>query len=157
MFSSAVAKPCPFDTYNTINTQFTSIKNLQSFINYTIIPANDLIVISNIIIDSLDKLSELSVFYIKKCNDSTISISTIDKLQKMNEIHNDLLKQIYRFNEISIDVTNGCKDIIHYNSSQDLANYINYNIVNRNKLVLMQIFDSIKKLNSYAVLVKDKL
>ena len=157
MFSSAAVKPCPFDIYNTINTQFISIKNLQSFTNYTIIPAADLIVISNIIIDSLDKLSELSVFYIKKSHDSSISISTIDKLQKMNELHNDLLKQIYRFNEISIDVTNGCKDIIHYNSSQDLANYINYNIINRNKLVLMQIFDSIKRLNSYAILVKDKL
>ena len=60
--SSSVVKASPFDVYNTVQANFTSIKNLGCFTNYTAIPPNDLITISNITMDCIDKLSEMSIF-----------------------------------------------------------------------------------------------
>ena len=43
MFACSSVKVNPFDYYNHVETQFISIKNLNSFQNYTIISSNDLI------------------------------------------------------------------------------------------------------------------
>ena len=113
--------------------------------------------ISNITIECIDKLSEISSFYIKKTNDATISMSTIDKVHKMNDIHNELLNNIYKFNSISSDVTNKYIDIFTKNLSQDVINYIYYDIINRYKMIIYQIFDSINKINVFVGFVKDKI
>ena len=156
MFSTVV-KPNPFDTYNNILDQFKSIKNLNSFINYTAIAPTDLITISNITFECVDKLGDLSAFYVKKINDSTISVSTSEKLQRMYDVHNELLSYIYKFNLISANISDRFTEICANNLNQDAINYIYYDIINRHKLLLHQIFDSIKKLNVYVVIVKDKI
>ena len=146
-----------FETYNTVQEQFQIIRNLNSFNTYTCPSTDDLMLISNITIDCVDKLSEISSFYIKKAYDATISMSTIDKVHKMNDIHNELLNNIYKFNLISSDVTERFIDIFTKNLSQDVINFIYYDIINRYKMIIFQIFDSINKLNIYVGFVKDKI
>jgi hypothetical protein len=156
MFTSVV-KPNPFDVYSTVNEHFKSIKNLNAFVNYTVIAPADLITISNITFECVDKLGDLSAFYIKKINDSSISVSTADKLQRMYDVHNELLAYIYKFNLISANISDRFSEILTNNLNQDAVNFIYYDIINRHKLLIHQIFDSIKKLNIYVGIVKDKL
>lgn len=155
--SSSVVKPNPFEHYNTTLGQFQNIKNIPSFTNYTIILPADLLTISNITNDCIDKLSEISILYIKKQYDSTISVSTIEKLKIMYELHNELLGFIYNFNKISSDVVDGLKDVSQYNMNQELVNYIYYDIINRYKLIILKICETIKRLNVFVGLVKDKI
>ena len=157
MFSTSVPKVNPFDIYNTVQANFTSIKNLACFVNYTMIAPNDLITISNITLDCVDKLGEMSVLFVKKTNDSSISVSTIEKLQRMKEIHDEMINHINKFNLISSNISDRFTEICANNLGQDAVNYIYYDIMNRHKLILYQIFDCIKRLNVYVTLVKDKI
>lgn len=161
MFSSNivynVVKENPFDIYNHVQTQFTSIKNLNSFQIYTIISSNDLIIISNIISDCIDQLGNISVLYISKTNDSKISVHTVDQLHKMYQLHNDLIDNISKFSLISLDITNNIKEIHKNNLNQEIVNYIYYDITSRYKLIILKILEIIKKLNVYIILVKDEI
>lgn len=157
MFNAHIPKPNPFDVYNHIQTQFNTIKNCNAFTNYSIIPPNELIGISNITLDCVEKLSEVSSLYIKKMHDSTLSVVTIEQLGKMLDIHNELLEKLYKFNGISCDISNNMKDIGQYNFNQDIQNYMNYDVINRHKLLILQIIDTIKRINVYVELVKNKL
>ena len=155
--SMSIIKPNPFEQYINIMNQFQSIKNLPSFINYTVLQPNDMIQISNITIESVDILSDLSTHYIKKINDMSISVSTNEKLQKMFDIHNELLNLIYKFNSLSSIISERYIEINANNLNQETINYIFFDIINRYKMIIYQIFDCIKKLNVYATIVKDKL
>ena len=157
MFSTNTVKVNPFEIYNTVQINFTSIKNLVCFANYTMINPADLITISNITLDCVDKLGEMSVLFVKKINDSTISVSTIEKLQRMKEIHDEMINYINKFNLISSNISDRYTEICANNLNQDAINYIYYDIMNRHKLILYQIFDCIKRLNVYVTLVKDKI
>lgn len=159
MFAVAtnVAKPNPFDVYNHIQSQFISIKNLNAFTTYSVIPAGDLITISNITMDCVERLGDVSALFIKKTHDSNIAVVTVDQLQRMHQTHNDLISTIKKFNLISSDITNSMKDIYQNNFSQDAINYIYWDIINRYKLLIFEIIDTIKKLNVYVELVKNKI
>ncbi len=150
-------KPNPFEVYNLVSTQFTNIKNLNSFINYTVIPPNELINISNISVDLMEKLGDISVLYITKINNQTLPNGTIEQLQKMSKIHEQLLELIISFNKISSDITNGFKETYTKSFNQDIINYVFYDIINRYKVIICQIIDTIKKLNAYVELVKNKI
>jgi hypothetical protein len=155
MFSIST-KINPFETYNNISTQFQTIKSLNSFNTYTVIPTNDLISISNIIMEAVDKLSEISIFYIKKLNES-ISNNLLIQFQEMFKYHNCLLDKIFEFNKISADILDGMQNTFSLKLPPEIVNYINYDIINRYKLIIIQIINYIKKLNAYVSLVKDKL
>ena len=159
MFSASVkpiiANPC--DVYITVQNQFQTIRNLNCFNSYTMIPSTDLITIANVTLDCVDKLSEMSTIYIKKINDSSISVSTNEKIQKMADVHAELLNFIYKFNNISSDISGSFKEITLNNMNQDTVGYIYYDIINRYKLIIYQIFQTIKKINVYVVIVKDKI
>jgi len=156
MFSTTINKLSPLEIYNTILTQFQTIKNSTFFINYTMIPPGELVSISNIISDSIERLGELSSLYIKKHNDSAISISTIEKIKCMYDLHNELLSHLYNFGKLSSYVVEGMKDISMSNSIADFTSYIHYDFINRHKLIILQIFDTIKKINVYCTILKDK-
>ena len=162
MFSTtSVVKPNPFENYNLVLAHFQTIKNLNSFNNNVAISPADLITISNNVTDSIEKLSEISILYIKKNNDSTISVTNIEKLKIMYELHNELMNHIYNFGKISADVVDGMKDISQYNMNLqhvgDISSYIYYDIINRYKIIILKIFEVIKRLNTYANIVKDKI
>ena len=153
MFSISTPKLNPFDAYNQIQTQYLNIKNLNSFNTYTIIPTNDLITISNIVIDSVDKLSEISVFIIKKLNEQ-LSNNNLLLLQEIFKYHNNLLNKIYDFNKISYDISEEMKNIFSLKLTPDVINFIHYDIINRYKLIIVQILNYIKELNIYVNLIK---
>lgn len=157
MFSCNSVKVNPFAIYNHVETQFTTIKNLNSFQMYTMILSNDLIIISNIISECVEQLGDLSAFYINKTNNSTISVHTVDQLQKMYQLHNELIDSINKFSMISLDITNNIKEIHKTNFTQDTINYIYWDIISRHKLNILKILELIKKLYVYVDLVKKEI
>ena len=156
MFASSV-KVNSFTTYNHVETQFISIKNLNSFQNYTIISSNDLITISNIVSGCVDQLGDISAFYISKINNSKLSVHTVDQLQKMLQLHDDLIDNINKFGSISLDITNNVKEIHKNNFNQEIVNYIYWDIISRYKLVIIKILEILKKLMVYIDLVKNEI
>ena len=145
----------PHDIYNYIYQQFITIKNSNSFNTYTIISPSDLILISNIIMECIDKLGDLSSIYINKLNNSNISSINMTYLTKMSSIHDNLFDKIYKFNNISSDILIGLKEINDKKLNQDTINYIYYDIINRYKLIIYQIFNLLKSIISYITLTKD--
>jgi hypothetical protein len=157
MFSCNSVKVNPFATYNHVETQFISIKNLNSFQNYTMISSNDLITMSNIISECVENLGDISVFYINKTNNSTISVHTVDQLQKMYQLHNELIDSINKFSSISLDITNNIKEIHKNSFTQEIVNYIYWDIISRHKLIVVKILEILKKLMVYIDLVKNEI
>jgi hypothetical protein len=157
MFACSSVKVNPFDYYNHVETQFISIKNLNSFQNYTIILSNDLIVMSNIITECVDNLGNMSAFYISKINNSKLSVHTVDQLQKMLQLHDDLIDSINKFSSISLDISSNVKEIHKNNFSQDIVNYIYWDIISRHKLIVIKILEIIRKLLVYVDLVKNEI
>ena len=157
MFASSSVKVNPFDYYNHVETQFISIKNLNSFQNYTMISSNDLITMSNIISECVENLGDISVFYINKTNNSTISVHTVDQLQKMYQLHNELIDSINKFSSISLDITNNIKEIHKNSFTQEIVNYIYWDIISRHKLIVVKILEILKKLMVYIDLVKNEI
>lgn len=155
MFSTIITKSSPLDVYNFVLTQFQTIKNSNSFINYSVIPPAELLSISNTVTDIIEKLSELSSLYVMKHNDSLISVSTLEKIKCMYELHNELLDNIYNFAKISSYVVKEIKDISMNTTIPDFNSYIYYDIINHHKLIILQIFNTIKKINIYCKILKD--
>jgi len=147
----------PFDYYNHVETQFISIKNLSSFQNYTIISSNDLIIMSNIINNCVENLGDISALYVSKINNSKISVHTVDQLQKMLLLHDDLIDNITKFSSISLDITNNLKEINKNNFNQEIINYIYWDIISRHKLIVIKVLETIKKLLVYVDLVKNEI
>jgi hypothetical protein len=143
------------DIYYYIYQQFITIKNSNSFNTYTLIPPTDLLIISNVIIDCIDKMGDLSSIYINKLNNTNISSANLIYLNKIVNIHDELLEKIYNFNNISSDILNELKEISDKKLNQETINYIYYNIINRYKLMIYQIFNLLKILIAYVILIKD--
>jgi len=157
MFACSSVKVNPFDYYNHVETQFISIKNLSSFQNYTIISSNDLIIMSNIINNCVENLGDISALYVSKINNSKISVHTVDQLQKMLLLHDDLIDNITKFSSISLDITNNLKEINKNNFNQEIINYIYWDIISRHKLIVIKVLETIKKLLVYVDLVKNEI
>lgn len=157
MFTSNSVKVNPFDYYNHVETQFISIKNLNSFQNYTIISSNDLITMSNVVSTCVENLGDMSAFYISKINNSKISVHTVDQLQKMLQLHDDLIDNINKFGSISLDIASNVKEIHKNNFNQEIVNYIYWDIINRHKLNIIKILEILKKLMVYIDLVKNEI
>jgi len=117
----------------------------------------DLITITNMNLDIMERMSDVSAFFIKKLTDPSISTSVNDRLVRMFELHNELLKLIVQFNSISQETANSIQDITTRQYSQDVVGYIYYDVANRHKMMVMMIMDCIKKLNVYNSILKDKL
>jgi hypothetical protein len=157
MFACSSVKVNHFEYYNYVENQFISIKNQNSFQNYTIISSNDLIIISNIITECVENLGNLSAFYVSKINNSKLSVHTVDQLQKMLQLHDDLINNINKFGSISLDITSNLKEIHKNNFSQDIINYIYWDIISRHKLIVIKILEIIRKLLVYVDLVKNEI
>jgi len=157
MFACSSVKVNPFDYYNHVETQFISIKNLSSFQNYTIISSNDLIIMSNIINNCVENLGDISALYVSKINNSKISVHTVDQLQKMLLLHDDLIDNITKFSSISLDITTNLKEIQKNNFNQEIINYIYWDIISRHKLIVVKVLEIIKKLLVYVDLVKNEI
>ena len=155
---SLSAKPNLFDIYQYIlHQQFQQMLNLPSFTSYTSLSPEELLLIGQCVIECFTKLGDLSEFYIKKMNDVNTAVSVSERLQKMFTIHNELLELIKRFSGISSDVASNMKEIVTKNLSQEVCNYVHFDTINKYKTIILQIAECIRKINVYAVILKDKL
>jgi len=152
-----INKPHVLDTYNFVLTQFTSIKSIGSFTNFSQISGQDLMGICNITFDCLDKLSEVSVFIEKKLADTNLNELTLTQLAKISDLNTQLHEQIYLFNNITHDMAMLSKDTAGGQLNQDVINYINFDIITKYKLIIVRIFTLIKKINVYVEILKPKI
>lgn len=146
-----------FDVYTFVFSQYDKIKTTNSFNNFSQISGQELIAISNTTMECLEKLSEVSVFIERKMNDTNLNYIIISQLNRLDNLHNDLLDEIYFFNQISNDVTILVKEISTLNYTPDTINYLYFNIINKYKQLIFKIFNIIKKINVYVELLKLKL
>lgn len=139
----------PFDVYQKISEKFKTINTFDSFLKYTLLHPNELVSISTIVTESLESLRTCSEFFTKKINDD---ISTIfyERLEKMFQLHNELIDRIHIFSEISEDIANEQKQITIYSFKETITCFIYFNIVNKYRTQLFHIFDKISRINVYA-------
>jgi hypothetical protein len=139
-----------FADYQSVLNNFNQIKNATFFINYTNLSNNDLIVISNIIFDSIDKLDLMSLHFIKK-NREKLSESLVKKFEKMEREHLLLIEKIGEFNNIVEAFT------IFNKTANTQNNFTCVHIISKYKFVLYQIIGTIKRLIAYADILKERL
>ena len=145
------------DTYSFVFTKFNEIKSIGSFTNFNQIQGQDLITICNISFDCLDKLSDVSCFIERKLNDSNLNETILGQLNKLDNLNNLLHEQIYLFNYIYHDSSFIVKDIVTQSYSQEVINFINFDLITKYKQIIFNIFSIIKKINIYVELLKPKL
>ena len=143
----------PFDTYNIVQTHFSNMRTLQIFALFTP-ESNDIVTINNIILDCVDKLSDQSVFYIKKLTDDTLSSPSIEHYKNMYSLHLELLDKIKEFNYISTDVANVLKTTASVTMNQDAINFLFYEAINKYRLLNCNIIDCLKRINVYTTIKK---
>ncbi len=152
-----VNKPHTFDTYNVVFSQFTSIRSLGSFTNFSQIHGQELMSICNISFDCLDKLSEVSGFIERKLNDQSLNQATLTQLIKLEDLHEKLNGEIYSFVNITDDMKLFAQNTAQGNLNQDVINYIIFDLINKYKQIILKIFTLIKRINVYVELLKPKL
>ncbi len=152
-----VNKPHTFDTYNVVLSQFTSIRSLGSFTNFSQIHGQELMSLCNITFDCLDKLSEVSGFIERKLNDQSLNQATLIQLTKLEDLHEKLNKEIYQFVNITDDMKIFAQNTVQGNLNQDVINYIIFDLINKYKQIILKIFTLIKRINVYVELLKPKL
>ena len=139
--------------YIDIQTQFLNIKTLSCFTNLTEIIPSEFTKINSISIECIEKLNELTLYYIKKLNDNSTCAYNLDRLNNMFDKHLELITKIYKFNNISCDVSNNMKQI-NNNLSPDHTKFTFDEIFNRYKLQICDIISDIKMINTYSSLLK---
>jgi hypothetical protein len=110
--------------------------------------------ISNLSNEILERMSDLTLFYIKKINDETISAYNIDKYKIMYNIHNDIIEKLIAFNDISNEYSGNLKHVSSLNLPAEQAKFTFEEIFNRYKLKLVSIITDIKKIHTFASLLK---
>ena len=139
--------------YIDVQTQLSNIKTLSCFTNLTEIIPSEFTKINSISIECIEKLNELTLYYIKKINDNSTCAYNLDRLNNMFDKHLELITKIYKFNNISYDVSNNMKQI-NSNLSPDHVKFTFDEIFNRYKLQICDIISDIKMINTYSSLLK---
>ena len=152
-----VNKPHTFDTYNHVLTQFTSIKSLGSFTNFSQIHGQELMSICSISFDCLDRLSEVSGFIERKLNDSSLNQITLTQLAKLEDLHVKLNAEIYSFVNITNDMKIFTQNTTAGNLNQEVINYLIFDLINKYKQIILKIFTLLKRIIVYVELLKPKL
>jgi hypothetical protein len=146
-----------FDTYGFVLTQFNTIKNSEHFINFCQISGQNIVSISNICFNCLDKLTDVSEFIEKKQIDVNLASGILSYLVQLKVLHEELIEQIYLFNGIVQDITLLAKDLSIQNINQEVLNYMNFNIIHKYKQIICKITNTIKKANVYVEVLKLKI
>jgi|LauGreDrversion4_2_1035121.scaffolds.fasta_scaffold13207_3 hypothetical protein len=152
-----VNKPHIFDAYNHVLTQFTSLKSINSFTNFSQIQCHELILICNISFDCIDKLTEVSGFIERKLNDQNLNQITLAQLTKLENLHEKLNEEIYSFVNITNDMKLFIQNTATGNINQEVINYIIFDLINKYKQIILKIFTLIKRIIVYVELLKPKL
>lgn len=154
MFATVVPVQNDLDVYNFIQTQLNTIKSLKSFTTLTEINLGEFTTISNLSNEILERLNDMTLFYIKKLNDETISAYNIDKYKIMYTIHDNIIEKLIAFNDISNEYSGNLKHVSSLNLPAEQAKFTFEEIFNRYKLKLGSIITDIKKIHTFASLLK---
>jgi hypothetical protein len=156
---AGISKPHIFEHYTTVLQEFKKINTFESFTQCTQIQPNELMAISNTITESVAKMAEISEFFIRKTNDVSISTSICDRLQRMDTLHHDALSLIYKFSSISSDIFEATRTAAAHNFTPEhtVVAYMNFDIVNRYRVMNAQLEEIFRRLIVYATLLKDKV
>jgi len=128
--------------YSVIEKKFSSMKTIQFFRECIELNPDDLIIINNISVDSIEKLGELSVIYVKNNNNKT-------KLNYIFERHLELVSKIIKFNNIYSELSSNIKQIASLNLNDDEKRFTFVDICFRYKLLLCEIISDIQILIAY--------
>lgn len=159
MSNMSMLKPHVFEHYNTVMTQFQAINAMDSFKQCSQIQPGEMMTISNTITESVSKLTEISEFFIRKTNDINVSTSLCDRLQRMALLHHELLSLIYKFSSISSDISEIAREsaIHNFTADSNVFAYMNFDVVNRYRVLNAQLEEILRRLIIYASLLKDKV
>jgi len=100
---------------------------------------DDLTNINIVSTDSIEKLGELSVIYVRNNNSKT-------KLNYIYERHLELIAKIIKFNNIFNEISQNIKQLASLNLSEEEKRYTYIDIFFRYKLQLFEIIADIKVL-----------
>jgi hypothetical protein len=150
-------KPSVFDTYTHIANQFQTIANSHAFVQYTSLQPQEMMAISEETSSVINQLGNLSEFYIKKTNDVSVSVSVCERVQRLFLLHNDLLSLIYKFSGITKDMAKNVKEITEKNLQENVTVYIYFDMIYQYRIILLQIFDSLRRISAYVSILKDKV
>jgi hypothetical protein len=138
-----------FNLYSTIETEILNIKKLSIFTELQDMQMSDLYIISNISVDCIEKLGNISSIYIKKINNNSVLNNT---LNLMYEKHLSLMTKIINFNNIYNEVANNLKHLSSLELSAEEKNFTFLDIFLRYKIQVYDIISDIKILNTYKTL-----
>ena len=125
-----------FNIYFIIEKQFLQMKSLSIFTESQNMKSSDFEGINSISVESIEKLGELSIIYIKN--------SSNDKLKIMFEKHLELIKKIIKFNNIYSEISLNIKQLASLDLTEDEKRFTFVDIFYRYKLQLYEIISDIK-------------
>ena len=135
-----------YNIYSLIEKQFLNMKTLSIFTRCQDIKPSDLDIINNISAESIEKLGEQSIIYIKNNNNKT-------KLNNIFEKHLELITKIIKFNNIYSEISLNIKQLSSLELSEDQKQFTFIDIFSRYKLQLYEIIADIQMLIAYKSLI----
>lgn len=153
-------KASPFEIYLHILSQIQNISTLDGFKQYTILQPQEFMTISEILVTSFEKLSNLSEFFVKKTNDVSVSTALCERLQRMEKLHHELINLLRQFSHITKELSDKIFQLTEMRPDIDkteVTGYAYFDIIHRYRIQISYIEDVIKRINAYANLLKDKL
>ncbi len=135
-----------YNIYSLIEKQFLNMKTLSIFTRCQDIKPSDLDIINNISAESIEKLGEQSIIYIKNNNNKT-------KLNNIFEKHLELITKIIKFNNIYSEISLNIKQLSSLELSEDQKQFTFIDIFSRYKLQLYEIIGDIQMLIAYKSLI----
>lgn len=135
-----------YNIYTIIEQKFLDMKSLSIFTQSQDMKPSDLDIINNISAESIEKLGEQSIIYIKNNNNKT-------KLNTIFEKHLELITKIIKFNNIYNEISLNIKQLTSLELSEDQKMFTFIDIFSRYKLQLYEIIADIKMLIAYKSLI----
>ena len=122
------------------------MKTLSIFTESLDMKPSDLNIINNISLDSIEKLGEISIIYIKNNNSKT-------KLNTIFEKHLELITKIIKFNNIYSEISLNIKQLASIELTEDEKRFTFVDIFCRYKLQLYEIISDINMIIAYKTLI----
>jgi hypothetical protein len=134
------------NVYSLIEKQFLNMKKLSIFSESQDMKPSDLETINSISADSIEKLGEVSIIYIKNNNSKT-------KLNSIFEKHLELITKIIKFNNVYSEISLNIKQLASIELTEDEKRFTFVDIFYRYKLQLYEIISDINMLIAYKTLI----
>lgn len=153
-------KSPPFEAYSYVLQHIQTIPSLESFKNYTILQPSELVTISELLYASISKLTDVSEFFVRKTNDVSVSTAVCERLQKMEKLHHELLQLLYTFSNFTQEYSRKQQSLYEITASpskEEVVGYAYFDLAHRHRIQIAHISEVIRRLNTYALILKDKV